>query len=594
MEPKKDEAYFKKSIETAKKNALPFQPIVSKEKELEKFTKYFKDRESPENAENENKNNRLRGRKKNTPKGNDNKKYKEIPIVAHESEKPSAVTEELDAGKIYPSLYNSNLDNKKLDKKKINKKYQEIPIIPHESEKPTKVTEELNAGKYSNKVQTSLTGHIEYSKNKNKIKCDKKKLNNSKYPEIPIVAHNTEKPSMTSEEISAGKIYSQILASTESKGASNKLRGCKKNLNNKKYKEIPIVLHESQKPSLIVEELNAGKCKSTIPVTTYTGENLQKIKKGVKKAQCGKKKILNSKYKDIPIVAHDSEGPSIVFEELNSGRICTNIRTSNTNYKDENIQKNKLRGGKRNLISGKYKDIPIVAHETEKPSMVFEELNTGRTCSNVKTSVTNYKEENIQKNKLRGGKRNLISGKYKDIPIVAHESLKPSLVFEEINAGKASSNIMTSVTNYKEENIQKSNLRGGKRNVKSGKYKDIPIVAHDSQLPSAAFEEINAGNMFKPFQTSKTNYKETKRPKEAKCGKKSNIIIHESEPPSCVFEQINAGKYYSNIQTSVTDKRLKYLSKFKPVPIVAHESEKPSVAFEEANTGILLSFQHNI
>ena len=119
-------------------------------------------------------------------------------------------------------------------------------------------------------------------------------------------------------------------------------------------------------------------------------------------------------------------------------------------------------------------------------------------------------------------------------------------------------------------------------------------MAHDSQLPSAAFEEINAGNMFKHFQTSKTNYKESKKPKEAKCGKKSNIIIHESEPPSCVFEQINAGKYYSNIQTSITDKRLKYLSKFKPIPIVVHETEKPSVAFEEANTGILLSFQHNI
>ena len=535
MEPKKDEAYFKKSIETSKKNDLPFQSTDCK-KELEKFTKYFKDRESIGNAESENKSNKLRGRKKNTPKGNDNKKYKEIPIVSHESEKPSVVTEEFNAGKIYPSLYKSNLDNNKIKEKKTNKKYQEIPIIPHESEKPNKVTEELNSGKFCNKIQTSLTGYIEYNQNKNKIKCGKKKLNNSKYPEIPIVAHNSEKPSMALEEISAGKLYSKILASTDNKGTSNKLRGCKKNLNNKKYKEIPIVLHESEKPSIIVEELNAGKCKSTIPVTSYKGENLQKIIKGGKKAQYGQKKILNSKYKDIPIVAHDTEGPSIVFEEINTGRICTNIRTSNTNYKEDNIQKNKLRGGKRNLISSKYKEIPIVVHESEKPSLVFEETNTGKT----------------------------------------------------------SSNIISSITNYKEENIQKINLRGGKRNVKSRKYKDIPIVAHDSQLPSAAFEEINAGNMFKQFQTSKTNYKESKKPKEAKCGKKSNIIIHESEPPSCVFEQINAGKYYSNIQTSVTDKRLKYLSKFKPIPIVVHETEKPSVAFEEANTGILLSFQHNI
>ena len=593
MEPKKDEAYFKKSIETSKKNDLPFQ-LNDCKKELEKFTKYFKDRESPENAESENKSNILRSRKKNTPKGNDNKKYKEIPIVTHESEKPSVVIEEFNAGKIYPSLYKPNLDNNKLNEKKTNKKYKEIPIIPHESEKPNTVIEELNAGKFCNKVQTSLTGHIEYSKNKNKIKCGKKKLNNSKYPEIPIVAHNSEKPSMALEEISAGKLYSKILASTDNKGTSNKLRGCKKNLNNKKYKEIPIVLHESEKPSIIVEELNAGKCKSTIPVTSYKGENLQKIIKGVKKAECGQKKILNNKYKDIPIVAHETEGPNIVFEEINTGRICPNIRTSNTNYKEDNIPKNKLRGGKRNLISSKYKDIPIVVHETEGPNIVFEEINTGRICTNLRTSNTNYKEDNIPKNKLRGGKRNLISSKYKEIPIVAHESEKPSLVFEETNTGKTNSNIISSITNYKEENIQKINLRGGKRNVNSGKYKDIPIVAHDSQLPSAAFEEINAGNMFKPFQTSKTNYKESKKPKESKCGKKSNIIIHESEPPSCVFEQINAGKYYSNIQTSVTDKRLKYLSKFKLIPIVVHETEKPSVAFEEANTGILLSFQHNI
>ena len=131
MEPKKDEAYFKKSIETSKKNDLPFQ-LNDCKKELEKFTKYFKDRESPENAESENKSNILRCRKKNIPKGNDNKKYKEIPIVAHESEKPSVVIEEFNAGKIYPSLYKPNLDNIKLNEKKTNKKYKEIPIIPHE------------------------------------------------------------------------------------------------------------------------------------------------------------------------------------------------------------------------------------------------------------------------------------------------------------------------------------------------------------------------------------------------------------------------------------------------------------------------------
>ncbi len=99
--------------------------------------------------------------------------------------------------------------------------------------------------------------------------------------------------------------------------------------------------------------------------------------------------------------------------------------------------------------------------------------------------------------------------------------------------------------------------------------------------------------MYKSFQTSITDYKEDKR-KKVKCEKKSKIIVHDSEKPSFVFEQINAGKLYSNIQTSVTDKRLKNLSKYKPLPIVVHNSEKPTFVFEEANTGILLSLQHNI
>ena len=35
-------------------------------------------------------------------KDNKNKKYIEIPIIAHESEKPSLIMEEMRAGKIYP------------------------------------------------------------------------------------------------------------------------------------------------------------------------------------------------------------------------------------------------------------------------------------------------------------------------------------------------------------------------------------------------------------------------------------------------------------------------------------------------------------
>ena len=541
MEPKKEEAHFKKSLEVSKKN--PYLNIKNW-KETD-FGKFFNNKDASKETETENKVTKLRGRKNDKTKEKSTKKFNEIPVIAHNSEKPSIVIEELNAGKIYPSIYHFNENS------------QEAP----------------RGGQ---------------------VGKNKKKLNtNKKYNEIPIVAHNSEKPSIAIEEMSSGKLYSNISTSVNTLSlnnqTSNKLRG-KKNLKSKKYIDIPIIAHNSDKPSIIIEEMNAGKSHSTMPVTNYKGGIIQQNKQPSTKLRNIKKNLKNKKYKEIPIIPHDSEKPSTVIEEMNSGKYYSTIPA--TNYKSYQPLKNKLKCVKKNLVkNSKYADIPIIAHNSEKPSCVTEETNTGKFYSNIRTSTTDYKEANFQKNKLKE-KKNLKNGKYICIPIVAHESEKPSLVFEESNTGRFYSNIRTSKTNYKEENLQKSKLKG-KKNYKNSKFKDIAIIEHDSQGPSKVFEEINAGNMYKSFQTSITEYKEDKR-KKVKCEKKSKIIVHDSEKPSFVFEQINAGKLYSNIQTSVTDKRLKNLSKYKPLPIVVHNSEKPTFVFEEANTGILLSLQHNI
>ena len=58
------------------------------------------------------------------------KKYAEIPIIAHESEKPCFTFEEIGSGKIYASNKNSKIDT---------------PVIVHDSEKPCLVFEEINS-----------------------------------------------------------------------------------------------------------------------------------------------------------------------------------------------------------------------------------------------------------------------------------------------------------------------------------------------------------------------------------------------------------------------------------------------------------------
>ena len=327
----------------------------------------------------------LRTHKEN--KGNliqkNNKKFIDIPIISHISEKPSCVFEEITSGKIYPS-YNTFTD--KFENKITKRKFDDIPIVVHDSELPIMAVEEINSGKICPTVLTF-----------------------TKVTETEFRANNNP------------QLKEYKLKSVDKK-INNKI--------NKKYLDIPIISHNSEKPSHVTEELNSGKFSSSIPKTN----NINKIKAKPKA----------KKYVEMPVVEHYSEMPSIIFEDIDFGKTYRNVQTSVTSYKASKTSQSMQ--ATNNFKCKKYIDIPIVLHESEKPSTVFEEINVGKLNSYVQASITTYKDiAKIRQisNKVLFGKNKCKNKKYLEIPVVAHESEKPKVVFEEINVGKLYSSLKT-------------------------------------------------------------------------------------------------------------------------------------------------------
>lgn len=183
------------------------------------------------------------------------------------------------------------------------------------------------------------------------LKLKQKKI----YNEIPIIAHESEGPSYSFEEIQSGKYYSLIKAIGENKKEffDNEERELNfKNNSNKKYNEIPIIAHESENPNVVLEENYSGKKYNNIQ-TSISYFNKEIIKN----------------QQNSSIKTHESEMPSIVFEQNNSGKVYSNIQTSFTDYRGLKQLKYK--------DNNKHKENTIKIYESEKPSMVFEESNTG-------------------------------------------------------------------------------------------------------------------------------------------------------------------------------------------------------------------------
>ena len=101
-------------------------------------------------------------------------------------------------------------------------------------------------------------------------------------------------------------------------------------------------------------------------------------------------------------------------------------------------------GVKKNLK--KFKEIPIISQEAETPTLVFEEISAGHNYKNIRTSATQYMEDN--KSKPLNKKQEKKYVKQEKSRIIVHESEGPSLVFEQLNSGKLYSNRQTSTTDY--------------------------------------------------------------------------------------------------------------------------------------------------
>ena len=296
------------------------------------------------------------------------------------------------------------------------------------------------------------------------------------------------------------------------KDLNDKLKDINKNVNinkkrdNKKYIEIPVIAHDSEPPSITIEQYNGGIMNSI--------SSMKKYKKNVdnKIDYIYKNIIKKKKYKKIPIIAHDSELPSIVMEEINSGRMNSTIHSFTKNIVNQLDKKTN-----KNLKSKQYIDIHIIEHNSEKPSISFEEIYGGKLNAIFQTSESNYKEKKEVSKKKQSDylfkKKNFI-----EIPVIPHASQKPSIVFEEINSKKIKNinlypyeefnlNSEINIDNNKShnqitviedkkicENECKLFCKNKLKKIK--KYKEIPIIMHDSEKPSITFEEYNTGIPF--------------------------------------------------------------------------------------------------
>ena len=127
--------------------------------------------------------------------------------------------------------------------------------------------------------------------------------------------------------------------------------------------------------------------------------------------------------------------------------------------------------------------MPKNEQKSEKPSSIFEEIQKGKDEQNISIQQENKNELNENHLDIKLKSKNKIKKKFKEIPIVPHESEKPSFIFEEIQSGKyLQKTICLEKTNESNENDL--NLKLKNINKINKKYKEIPIVPHESEKPS--------------------------------------------------------------------------------------------------------------
>lgn len=360
---------------------ITFEQIIEKNEIIEKSEKCPNDIQNEKT--NENKNIKLRGRKNNKNKDINKiiKKYEDIPIIIHNSEKPCISLEETSSGKIYPSKYtfHFNDENRKNDN---NIEDNKLPTIPHEEEKLYDNFEEKE-GKNHTEKRTSEDNKKKSPKNKKEIEL---KTHYKKHNEIQIIPHESEKPSFIFEEIQSGKSpQNKAIYQTNKNDSDIKLKSTNKT--NSQLKELPINEQKSEKQSSIFEEIQIRKDEQSILIQQENKNENNENHLDIKLKSINK---IKKQFKEIPIIPHESEKPFFIFEEIQSGKYLQKAifqeKTKESNENDLNLSLKNI-----NEIYKKYKEIPIVPHESEKPSYSFEEINSTKNYSIMDTKTENRK-----------------------------------------------------------------------------------------------------------------------------------------------------------------------------------------------------------
>ena len=196
----------------------------------------------------------------------------------------------------------------------------------------------------------------------------------------------------------------------------------------KKYKETDFYRH-----IILLKVRKDKKSKTITHISNYNNEknkeiqkHIEDINKNIKLREVKKFNTIKKKYKEIPIIPHNSEKPSITTEEVTAGKLYSTIYTFKSNkiiHKTLKEQKLKFKSFKKNYKSFHrklYRIKPIIAHESEASTIAIEEINSGKMTSIIFTSVTNYQKQlngkieyiNINKN----------NKKYIEIPVIVHDS----------------------------------------------------------------------------------------------------------------------------------------------------------------------------
>ena len=262
---------------------------------------------------------------------------------------------------------------------------------------------------------------------------------------------NTEKKSEQKQEKKTEK------KQEKKQGKKQEKKREKKSKNIKEFPEIPIIKHESDKPKTVFEETNNGKLKATIYDYSSSATEIKEEKEADEKSQnknCvnksnDKKEQLRNKPTNKEKQDKNKNNKNEDYDSSTASTTVTN--TDNNENKDKNEKKLRNKGKKKNESDNHnknsekrndklYENIPIIEHNSEKPSKTFEENYSGKLRASHHDLGNNNNKDNEQN--LKNGpkkyenKNKICNKKFQDIPVVQHNSQKPSIVYEEINNGK--------------------------------------------------------------------------------------------------------------------------------------------------------------